>query len=306
MIFTALVLTLALLLDWWWGEARRWHPLVGFGRAAVFLESKLNRGERRILRGLLAWCLLLLPLLAAAIFLQYWFASLPALLALIAQALIVYVAVALKCLSDHARAVAVALHAEDLPWARHSLGMMVSRDTNTLNSDEISSATIESVLENGSDAVIATLFWFAVAGVPGVVVHRAANTLDAMWGYRTDRYNEFGRIAARADDVLNYLPARLTALGYALCGKAVVAIRCWRTQARIWSSPNAGPVMAAGAGALEIQLGGIAYYAAVPEQRPVLGCGRVPNVDDIARAQHLVRYTAVLFVGLVFLIGLLL
>lgn len=305
MIVIALVLALALLLDWWLGEARRWHPLVGFGRAAAFLERKLNSGERRILRGLLAWCLLQLPLLVAAVFVQRWFSSLPLLLAVIGQALIVYIAVALKCLSDHAHTVALALHAEDLPRARHSLSMMVSRDTSALNSTEISSATIESVLENGSDAVIATLFWFAMAGIPGVILHRAANTLDAMWGYRNARYNEFGRIAARADDVLNYIPARFTALGYALCGKTATALRCWRTQGYAWSSPNAGPVMAAGAGALEIQLGGAARYEDVQEQRPTLGYGNTPNVDDIARAQRLIRNTAVLFVGVVFLIGLL-
>lgn len=303
-LISAVVLALALVLDWWWGEARRWHPLVGFGRVAAFLESKLNRGERRVLRGLLAWCLLLLPLLVAAIYLQCWLVRMPLLLAVAVQALIVYVAVALRSLNDHARTVAVALHAEDLPWARHSLGMMVSRDTATLNSDEISSATIESVLENGSDAAIATLFWFAVAGIPGVILHRAANTLDAMWGYRNVRYNEFGRIAARADDVLNYIPARLTALGYALCGKTATAMRCWRAQAHAWSSPNAGPVMAAGAGALQVRLGGVASYADKQELRPALGCGRAPNADDIARAQQLVRYTAVLFVVVVFAMGL--
>jgi adenosylcobinamide-phosphate synthase len=300
---TAVCLALALVLDWWWGEPRRWHPLVGFGRAANFIESKLNHGDRRIVRGLLAWCLLLLPLLTVAVLLQRWCASLPSPLALVAQALIIYVAVALRGLNDHAHAVTIALHAEDLTRARYSLSMIVSRDTTALNSTEISSATIESVLENGSDAVIATLFWFAVAGIPGVVVHRAANTLDAMWGYRNLRYNEFGRIAARVDDVLNFIPARLTALGYALCGNTATAVHSWSARARAWGSPNAGPVMAAGAGALQVQLGGAAYYEGKQEQRPPLGCGHAPNVDDIARAQQLVLRTAVLFVATVFVSG---
>ncbi|MDO8933472.1 MAG: cobalamin biosynthesis protein, partial [Rhodocyclaceae bacterium] len=124
-----------------------------------------------------------------------------------------------------------------------------------------------------NDAVCGALFWFFILGGAGAVLYRLANTLDAMWGYKDARRIHFGWAAAKIDDVLNYVPARLTALTYALLGRARVAFACWRTQAGAWSSPNAGPVMAAGAGALGVQIGGAAIYHGVLEERPYLGAG---------------------------------
>jgi adenosylcobinamide-phosphate synthase len=119
-----------------------------------------------------------------------------------------------------------------------------------------------------------------------------------MWGYRTARFNLFGRVAARSDDVLNYLPARLTALSYALLAPnagRLRALRCWHAQAKAWSSPNAGPVMASGAGALGVSLGGAASYDGEVEQRPVLGTGPAAAARDILRAWRLVFHTTLLW-----------
>ena len=133
-----------------------------------------------------------------------------------------------------------------------------------------------------------------------VLLFRLANTLDAMWGYRTPRYLRFGWAAARIDDVLNALPARLTALTYAVLGNTRSALNCWRTQSAAWDSPNAGPVMAAGAGALQVQLGGAAIYHGVEELRPQLGEGAPAQARDIERALNLVYLGVLLWlVGLV-------
>jgi adenosylcobinamide-phosphate synthase len=144
-----------------------------------------------------------------------------------------------------------------------------------------------------------------LAWAPGVVLYRLANTLDAMWGYRTPRYRDFGWAAARLDDVLNWIPARLTALSYVVVGtKPALAWRCWREQAPVWKSPNAGPVMAAGAGALGLALGGQARYHGEWVARPALGEGLAPRAEDIDRAVALVRRALWLWLGAILVGGL--
>ena len=278
-------------LDRLLGEPRRWHPLVGFGKLANGVE-KVLRGKAAPghaiftrLRGLLGWTLLVVP---------------PVLLVLLANALLPWIwrvllnigllwfALGARSLDEHARVIAVALDAADLPAARVAVGRIVSRDTAALDAEGIAKAGVETVLENGNDAVFGALFWFFLFGGAGALMFRLANTLDAMWGYRTGRLRYFGWAAARIDDVLNYLPARLTALSYAILGNTPNALRCWRRQAKAWDSPNAGPVMASGAGTLEVSLGGTAQYHGQMETRPALGSGPAPGGNDILRALRLV------------------
>ena len=148
-------------------------------------------------------------------------------------------------------------------------------------------ACVELKLENGNDAVFGALFSLMLFGGAGVVLFLLANTLNAMLGYKTERFLRFGWAAARIDDLLNYIPARLTALSYALFGETRRALSCWRKQAPVWESPNAGPVMSAGAGSLGFALGGAAYYHGQLEECPVLGEGRPARGEDIRRALRL-------------------
>ena len=179
----------------------------------------------------------------------------------------------------------------------------MSRDTRALEAEAIAGASVETALENGNDAVFGALFWAALLGGPGALAFRFANTLDATWGYKDERRIYFGWCAARADDLLGFVPARLTALTYALLGQGGAALRCWRTQAPAWSSPNAGPVMAAGAGALGVSLGGAAIYHGRVEARPVLGSGPAPVAADIERALALVRHGSLAWAALALAAG---
>ena len=294
---TALIALVGVLLDRLLGEPRKLHPLVGFGRLADAAERLMRRGAPghaagNRLRGLVAWMIVVLPFVALAA----WFAH-PVL-----DALLLWLALGGKSLGEHARAIAAPLASGDLPAARERVGLIVSRDTTQLDAEGVAKAAVESVLENGNDAVFGALFWFFVAGGAGAVLFRLANTLDAMWGYKDERRVYFGWAAARIDDGLNFVPARLTALTYALLGSTHNALACWRAQAGQWSSPNAGPVMAAGAGALKVGVGGTARYNGHDEQRPTLGAGPAPATTDIHRAVALVERGQWLWLG-VFLAG---
>lgn len=287
-------------LDRLLGETRRYHPLVGFGALADFLEQRLNRGRWRRVRGIVAWTLAVLPWVALA-----WLGRCHSFAGWLLDVLLLYFALGGRSLAEHAQRVADDLAAGDLSAARQHVGWIVSRDTRELDETGVAKAGVETVLENGNDAVFGALFWFMLAGGPGVVLFRLANTLDAMWGYKTERLLHFGWAAARLDDALNYLPARLTALSYALFGQTRRALACWRAQAPQWESPNAGPVMSAGAASLGLALGGAAIYHGEVEARPTLGEGRPPHGEDIARALTLVRRSIALWLAVYLVIGVL-
>jgi len=297
---TAIVLILAVLLDLWLGEPHRYHPLVGFGRLAQRIEGALisrPEGSQR-LRGVLAVLLAILPW----VLLTCMLVMLPG-FELLLSVLLLYLAIGGSSLMEHGRAVAAALAAGDLSLARERVGWIVSRETGELDEAGVSRAAVESVLENGNDALFGAIFWFVLLGAPGVVLFRLSNTLDAMWGYRNERYHAFGWCAARLDDLLGWLPARLTALSYLLMGDTPRGWHCWRTQAKRSDSPNAGVVMASGAGALRLQLGGPAVYHGVRQEKPVLGEGDTARGQDIERAIRLVQRALLLWLVVILFLG---
>ena len=309
----AILVLAALLLDRLAGEPACYHPLVGFGRIALGVERWLHPrtgvapssrapGVLRM-RGIVA-CFLLLatPMLILWSLMRLATGS-PWITAGV-EVLVLYLAIGARSLREHARVVAEKLAAGAMEEARMTTSGLVSRDTGGMEETGLCRAVVESVLENGNDAIFAPLFWYLVAGAPGVLLYRLANTLDAMWGYKSERYLHFGWAAARLDDLLNWVPARMTALAYALAGDCKSALDCWRNQARGWESPNAGPVMASGAGALQVSLGGPATYHGAIRNRPMLGCGAAPVPSDIDRALALVDRATLLWWSLFVIISL--
>lgn len=304
-MLSVVIVLAAVLLDQLFGDPRRYHPLAGFGRVALWLESRLYgppslSGARRRWRGVVGWLLLLVPPVGLSAWLV---AVLPLWGGAAIELLLLYLALGGRSLAQHALRVARKLEQDDLGGARHAVAMLVSRDAGSLNSSQISTATVESVLENGNDAVFGALFWFLLLGAPGVVLYRLANTLDAMWGYRTARYTDFGWLAARADDVFNWAPARLTAVSYALLGDTRQALACWRGQAPHWPGINPGAVMASGAGALNRTLGGAVQYHGALRERPQLGAGAPARMGDITRTVRLVQYSLVLWLVIIVIGG---
>jgi adenosylcobinamide-phosphate synthase len=269
------------------GDPRRFHPVAGFGRAALRLEQQLYADSRP--RGV-AYVLVLVGgttgLAAAA---QHC-ARHPVARALLTTA-VTWAVLGGRSLGREAEAVSTLLAAGDLDGARLRLRHLVGRDTAALTPDEIARAVIESVAENTSDAVVASYFWGAVAGVPGLAAHRAANTLDAMVGHHNARYERFGWAAARLDDVLGYPGARLAGvLTVALGPDSRGAMAAWRRDAARHPSPNAGVIEASFAGALGFQLGGTnTYYGNRQEHRALMGQGGPPVPADIDRTRLLAR-----------------
>ncbi|AXI45043.1 adenosylcobinamide-phosphate synthase [Sulfitobacter sp. SK012] len=256
---TPTLLFFAMLLDGIFGEPRwLWsrlpHPAVLMGRAVDTLEHRLNAGENRLFKG----CVTLVVLILGAALLG-WALSL---LGAVVEILIAAILLAQHSLVDHVRAVASGLRMS-LPEGRRAVAMIVSRDTAQMDAPAIARSAIESGAENLGDGVIAPAFWFLIGGLPGLLIYKIVNTADSMIGYRTPRHEQFGKAAARMDDLLNWIPARLTALLIAIPGNAMNQWREIAADARLHRSPNAGWPEAAMARAIDVALAGPRAYDGV-------------------------------------------
>jgi adenosylcobinamide-phosphate synthase len=263
------------------GDPERWHPVAGFGRVAMAVERVVYAPSRARGAGFA------LGLVGGAGVIggklgRVW----PLRVALI------WVALGGRSLVARARMIAAALERDDLETTRAGLPALAGRDPELLEEDGIARAVVESLAENTGDAVVGALVWGAVAGAPGVAAYRAVNTLDAMVGHRSDRYQEFGWAAARLDDLMSWPGARLGALLAVGCaplvgGSPATAWQIMRRDGAAHPSPNAGQLEAAFAGALDLQLGGPLSYGGKAEIRPSLGDGGPPGSNDIRRAARL-------------------
>jgi len=279
---TAAAIALGGGADLVFGDPRHGHPVAAFGRAAAALERVAHRPTRRA--GAAYAGLLVGAVVVAAAALERRLPRTPV------RAVALWTALGARSLMREADAVAALVDSGDIAGARRRVTSLVGRDPEALDAGGLCAAAIESVAENTVDAVVAPLLWTAVAGAPGALGHRAVNTLDAMVGHRSPRYARFGTAAARADDVVNWPAARLTAALTVLLGDdRRAAVRAWRVDAPAHPSPNAGRAEAAFAGALGVRLGGTLAYAGRVEHRPRLGDGREPGPEDVRRAVRLAR-----------------
>lgn len=258
------------------------HPVVWIGALIATLERMLNQPAFGDLFRRLLGVITLLSLVAVSGAAGWLVTRYGGPWAVIAVG---WLGLAQRNLWDHVQVVAKPLAAGDLLAARAAVGMIVGRDVGRLSEDEIATAAIESLAESFCDGVVAPLFWFVVAGLPGLFVYKAVNTADSMIGHREPRWRAFGWASARCDDLLNLIPARLAGALVCLAGGGGWRIM-WRDAGK-HASPNAGWPEAAMAGALGVRLGGPAWYDGALSKRPVLGEGGATTPADLARAQRI-------------------
>lgn len=299
-MMSALILPAALGVDAMLGDPR-WlpHPVRGLGAWYARVERALHRDAYG--PGILAWLAVVGPATAGAWLAVAAAAALDPRAGWVAAVLAVWLAIAPRDLAEHARRALAPLRQGDLPAARAAVAMLVGRDTARLDEAEVARAAVEAVAESTVDGVVAPLWWAALGALAGGAAGaaagawllRAANTLDSAWGHRDARYRRFGWLAARADDALAWLPARLTAALFVLLGPAPgPALAAWWRDADRHPSPNAGHAEAAMAGALGVRLGGTNWYDGEPHHGPLLNAaGRPPAAGDIAAAVRLMWRT---------------
>lgn len=275
--------------------ARIGHPVTWLGALIAALDRALNRDGDHPMRRRAAGIAALATLLAVTLFaalLLVWLASPLGPVALLPLALLASSLIAQRSLHEHVARVADGLETGGLDAGRAAVSLIVGRDPDRLDEAGVARAAIESLAENFSDGVVAPAFWLGLAGLPGIALYKAINTADSMIGHRDDRYRWFGWAAARSDDVVNWVPARLSGLMIAAAGGG--GFRTMVRDARHHASPNGGWPEAAMAGALGRRLGGPVRYDGEAAARAWLGDGAMPEAADLARALWIYRRACLL------------
>lgn len=310
-----IVAVVAFLIDAVIGDPRsKFHPVVLIGNLIACLEKILRRDNDRPLKKFFKGGLLVVAVIGVAYGVGFGIEILsrkvPSLaVQIFIQATVLSFMISPRSLSEAAHEIYSLLAAENLAYAREKVGWIVGRDTQNLNESEIARATVETVAENTVDGIISPLIYFAVGGLPLAVAYRAINTMDSMLGYKNDKYLHFGRVAARVDDVANFIPARLTGLLF-ICAALVLhmnyrnAFAMMKRDASKHPSPNGGWAEATVAGALNIRLGGTNYYFGEPHFRAYMGEPYEPlTAAHIIGAVKLMYTATILFLTCAFVIA---
>jgi adenosylcobinamide-phosphate synthase len=259
------------LLDLWLGDPDGWpHPVRVFGNAIAIGEKFLNKGGFRFCKGLLLSSLLVAGTFAFFYYLNLWLDEITWLY-LIVNSIFVYYGLANRSLITEGSKVFSVLENEGLEAGRRQLSRIVGRDTSRLTAQQIRIAVLETMSENLSDGVVAPLFYYAIGGLPGMMAYKMINTLDSMLGYRSERYEWFGKFAARLDDIANFVPARLTACLMILVTGSQNGLDFVLKFGNKHKSPNAGYPEAALAGILDCRFGGPNIYHGVLVEKPHIG-----------------------------------
>jgi adenosylcobinamide-phosphate synthase len=266
-----LALLLAFILDKILGDPL-WlpHPVIWFGKAVALCDKKFNAGKAKIMKGAMVTLLLVLIVFIVFYTLIHYTCQFNIYISLAIESIFLFYGIAGTTLIREGKAVFTELD-KSLVAGRKQVSRIVGRDTSQLNRDQVSAAALETMAENLSDGVIAPLFWFALAGIPGIMAYKMINTLDSMIGYKSDKYLHFGRFAARLDDLVNYIPARLTAIFMVLVTGNLRAAEFVLKYGKAHSSPNAGYPEAALAGILNVRFGGAHNYFGKSIEKPFIG-----------------------------------
>ncbi len=265
-------LWIGLGLDFWLADPP-WlpHPVVGFGRLIAVGEQWLNKARVRLLKGALLAVGLVVSVFAVIYAVQAWLSACHPVFSIAFNSIVVFYCLANKGLIQEGKAVYDAFENQGLQAAQNQLSRIVGRETERLDPNQVRTAALESMSENLSDGVVAPLFFYAILGPPGMMAYKMASTLDSMIGYKNERYNQFGKAAARLDDLLNYIPARLTVLLIYLVSFKTKALTFAGRFGKCHSSPNAGYPEAALSGVLDCQFGGPNWYHGALINKPFIG-----------------------------------
>ena len=265
------------------------QPIVLFGKIIAFFEKRFNKGTRKVLKGAVISILLILTVAAFFFFLIHFSDRLPLVAAIAIRSIFVFYFLAGTTLIRECWEVFKAVD-RSLYEGRKQVARIVGRETQDLSAQEIRTAALETLAENLSDGVIAPLFWYLIGGIPAMAAYKMVNTLDSMIGYRTERYKEFGKVAAKIDDIANWIPARLTAFLMAVVGGKLSELRFVKQYARCHASPNSGYPESALAGILNVRFGGAHTYFGEIIEKPYIGDNpRALSFNDIKRAVYINR-----------------
>ncbi|MCA0991317.1 adenosylcobinamide-phosphate synthase CbiB [Pseudalkalibacillus hwajinpoensis] len=307
-----LAITVAFFLDRLIGDPPNWpHPVKGFGKLISFLEKRWNNGQNRKQKGalmILTVIVTVISITGLTVTIAY---TLHPLVGIFYEAILIATTIAQKSLRNAALDVYEPLQDGHMTEAREKLSWIVGRDTANLNESEVVRGTVETVAENTSDGITAPLFWALIGGSVGAVVYRAINTCDSMVGYRNDKYGEFGYASAKLDDVVNWIPARLTGICMILVKRPEhsTTSRAWHVlfrDAKQHPSPNSGWGEAATAAILGVQLGGLNTYKGIVSNRARMGDPIMKlSALHIPKAIKIMNRASILFLLILWIGGLL-